>query len=166
MLPMMYPSHYSSTHLPNVPRPNVMPEETVFRSAGMARLRNDRLRETGIEPARVIVWLQAFQAPWLRDGVQYGPEEIRQQMKAVHDVGFEDWILWHPGSRYEPFLAGLEARAEPRAAAAYEPPADALSTVNRLENHAVRDARERAVEQAMGDTTDPEAAAEARAGPE
>jgi hypothetical protein len=164
MLPMMYPSHYYSTHLPDVPRPNAMPYETVFKSAGMARLRNDRLRETGIEPARVIVWLQAFQAPWLRDGVQYGPEEIRQQKKAVYDVGFDDWILWHPGSRYEPFLAGLEARAEPRAAATYEPPADVLATVNRLENQGVRDARERAVQQAMGDTTDPEAAAEARAG--
>jgi len=166
MLPMMYPSHYYSTHLPNVPRPNAMPYETVFKSAGMARLRNDRLRETGIEPARVIVWLQAFQAPWLRDGVQYGPEEIRQQKRAVYDVGFEDWILWHPGSRYEPFLAGLERRAEPRAATTYDPPADVLATVNRLENQGVRDARERAVQQAMGDTTDPEAAAEARAGSE
>src|SRR5690606_39106590 len=65
MLPMMYPSHYLSTHLPGVPRPNAMPYETVFKSAGMARMRNDRLREMGVEPARIIVWLQAFQATWL-----------------------------------------------------------------------------------------------------
>lgn len=164
MLPMMYPSHYYATHLPNVPRPNAMPYETVFKSAGMARLRNDRLREMGREPARVIVWLQAFQAPWLRDGVQYGPEEIRLQKQGVYDVGFEDWVLWHPGSQYEPFLAGLERTTESRAVASYEPPDDVLATVNRLENQGVRDARQRAVEQARGDTVDPEAAEEARTG--
>jgi len=166
MLPMMYPSHYYSTHLPNVPRPNAMPYETVFKSAGMARIRNDRLEEIGLEPARVIVWLQAFQAPWLRDGVEYGPEEIRRQKQAVYDVGFEDWILWHPGSRYEPFIGGLERRAESRASGNYEPPEDVLATVNRFENQGVRAARERAVEQARGDTTDPEAAQEARTGGE
>jgi hypothetical protein len=164
MLPMMYPSHYFPTHLPNVPRPNAMPYETVYKSAGMARIRNDRLREAGLEPARVIVWLQAFQAPWLRDGVEYGPEEIRRQKQAVYDVGFEDWILWHPGSRYEPFLAGLERTTGPRAAATYEPPDDVLAAVNRFENQGVRDARQRAIDQARGDTTDPEAAQEARTG--
>jgi hypothetical protein len=164
MLPMMYPSHYFSTHLPNVPRPNAMPYETVYKSAGMARLRNDRLREMGVEPARVIVWLQAFQAPWLRDGVRYGPEEIRRQKQAVYDVGFEDWILWHPGSQYEPFLAGLDRTTESRASASYEPPEDVLATVDRFERQGVREARERAVEQARGDTTDPEAAREARTG--
>lgn len=148
MLPMMYPSHYFATHLPNVPRPNAMPYETLYKSAGMARIRNDRLREEGIEPARVIVWLQAFQAPWLRDGVQYGPEEIRQQKRGVYEVGFDDWILWHPGSQYEPFLGGLERTTESRAASSYEPPADVLGAVNRFENQGVRDARQRALEQA------------------
>jgi hypothetical protein len=164
MLPMMYPSHYYSTHLPNVPRPNAMPYETIFKSAGMARLRNDRLRQDGIEPARVIVWLQAFQAPWLRDGVQYGPEEIRKQKQGVYDVGFDDWILWHPGSQYEPFLGGLERTTESRAAASYEPPADVRASVDRFENRGVREARERAIEQAHGDIVDPEAAQEARTG--
>jgi hypothetical protein len=164
MLPMMYPSHYYSTHLPNVPRPNAMPYETVFKSAGMARIRNDRLREAGIEPARIIVWLQAFQAPWLRDGVQYGPEEIRLQKQGVYDVGLDDWILWHPGSQYEPFIAGLDRTAEPRAVDSYTPPDDVLAAVNRLENQGVREARQRAIEQAHGQTVDPEAAEEARAG--
>jgi hypothetical protein len=164
MLPMMYPSHYFATHLPNVPRPNAMPYETIFKSAGMARIRTDRLREVGIEPARVIVWLQAFQAPWLRDGVEYGAEEIRRQKQGVYDVGFDDWILWHPGSRYEPFLGGLERVTVSRASPSYDPPADVLAAVNRFENQGVRDARERAVQQARGETTDPEAAAEARTG--
>ncbi len=164
ILPMMYPSHYFATHLPNVPRPNAMPYETIFKSAGMARIRSDRMREAGVEPARVVVWLQAFQAPWLRDGVSYGAEEVRQQKQGVYDVGLEDWILWHPGSQYEPFLAALEPETTSRAAAGYDPPGDVLAAVESFERQGVREARERAVEQARGDTTDPEAAVEARAG--
>lgn len=166
MLPMMYPSHYFSTHLPNVPRPNAMPYETVFKSAGMARLRNDRLRDAGIDPARVIVWLQAFQAPWLRDGVTYGDEEVRRQKQGVYDAGFDDWILWHPGSQYEPFLGALERETASHAVEPYDPPGDVLSTVESLERQGVREARERAAEQARGQTRDPEAAREARTGGE
>jgi hypothetical protein len=147
ILPMMYPSHYYPTHLPNVPRPHAMPYETVFKSAGMARLRNDRLREAGLEPARVIVWLQAFQATWLGDGIEYGPEEVRKQKQGVYDVGFDDWILWHPGSRYQPFVGGLDRATESRASESYQPPADVLSLVDRFESLGTREAREEAVSQ-------------------
>src|SRR5690606_5771986 len=96
----------------------------------------------------VIAWLQAFQAPWLRDGIEYGPEELRLQKKAVYDVGLNDWILWHPGSQFEPFLPALEPTAESRAVADYQPPADVLAQVDRFETLGVNEARERAVEQA------------------
>ncbi|MGH7554858.1 MAG: putative glycoside hydrolase, partial [Longimicrobiales bacterium] len=59
VLPMVYPSHYYSTHLKNVPRPNRMPYETVFTSVGIGVTRLQRLREAGAQPARVIPWLQA-----------------------------------------------------------------------------------------------------------
>jgi hypothetical protein len=166
ILPMMYPSHYLRTHLPGVPRPDLMPYETIFKSAGMARIRNDRLREVGVEPARVIVWLQAFTANWLGAGNHqtYGPQQLRDQKRGVYEVGFDDWILWHPGSRYDHILGGLEREARSSAAASYSPPQDVLSTVDRFENQGVRAARERAAEQARGDTTDPEAAQAARTG--
>src|SRR5690606_41678401 len=106
----------------------------------MARMRNDRLREMGVEPARIIVWLQAFQATWLRDGVEYGPEESRLQKNAVYDVGLDDWILWHPGSQYEPFLAGLESTAESHAKAEYTPPAEVLAAVHRADTAGNRNA--------------------------
>ncbi|MBA2668800.1 MAG: putative glycoside hydrolase, partial [Gemmatimonadetes bacterium] len=108
ILPMMYPSHYFATHLPNVPTPDLMPYETIFKSAGIARIRNDRMREPGVQPARVIVWLQAFSATWLRNHQAYGPQQLRDQKRGMYEVGFEDWILWHPGSRYEHVAAGLE----------------------------------------------------------
>jgi hypothetical protein len=166
ILPMMYPSHYLPTHLPGVPKPDLMPYETVFKSAGMARLRTDRLREAGVQPARVIPWLQAFSAPWLgRNHQKYGPEQIRQQKQAVYDVGFEDWILWHPGSLYAPFLDGIEpGEAQARAKPAYTPPPEVLRAVELFERQGVGAARERAAGQARGDVVDPEAARAARTG--
>jgi hypothetical protein len=166
ILPMMYPSHYFSTHLPNVPTPDLMPYETIFKSAGMARIRNDRMKEAGVTPARVIVWLQAFTASWLRNHQEYGPQQLRDQKRGVYAVGFDDWILWHPGSRYEHVAGALERELRSHAAAEYTPPADVLATVDRFERQGVRDARERAAEQARGQTTDPEAARAARTGEE
>ena len=64
-------------------------------------------------------------------------------------MGLEDWILWHPGSNYEPFVAGLErGEAQSRAKKNYTPPADVMSWLNRFEREGVRAARERAAEQA------------------
>jgi hypothetical protein len=165
ILPMMYPSHYFPTHLPGVRRPDHMPYETLFKSAGMARLRNDRLAEAGVKPARVIPWLQAFSATWVRNHQPYGPEQLRQQKQGVYDVGFDDWVLWSAGSKYEGIYAGLErGEAQSRKKPQYTPPADVLQWVNRFEREGVRAAREKAVQQARGDVTDPAAAQAAHTG--
>ena len=166
ILPMMYPSHYLPTHLPGVPRPDLMPYEVLYKSAGMAVVRNDKLREVGVRPARVIPWLQAFTATWMATHQEYGPEQLRQQKQGVYDVGLDDWILWHPGSRYEPFVAGLERTTESRAKSGYTPPGDIASVLALFERQGVSEARERAAEQARGDTRDLEAARAARTGAE
>ncbi|MFL5540294.1 MAG: putative glycoside hydrolase [Longimicrobiaceae bacterium] len=163
--PMMYPSHYLSSHLPGVPRPDLMPYQTLFKSAGMARIRNDRLREVGVTPARVNVWLQAFNATWLgRNHQDYGPQQLREQKQGVYDVGFEDWILWNPGSHYEQVAAGLERTTVSRRKPQYAPPADVLATVNLFDRQGVRTAREKAAQQARGRIADPAAAQAARQG--
>jgi len=166
LLPMMYPSHYFSTHLPGVPRPDLMPYEVLYKSAGMARVRSDQLQTAGVRPARVIPWLQAFSATWLgRNHQTYGPQQLRDQKRGVYDVGFDDWILWHPGSKYDHILDGLE-RGEPqsRRKPEYTPPADVQAWLNRFEREGVAAARQRAVEQAHGRTSDPQAAQAARTG--
>jgi len=165
ILPMMYPSHYIPTHLPGVPRPDLMPYETLFKSAGMARLRNDRLRSVGVTPARVIPWLQAFSAPWLgRNHQEYGGTQVRQQKQGAYDVGFDDWILWHPGSKYDHILSGLEPETASRAKPQYTPPPEVLRTVDLFERQGVSEAREKAAAQARGDVSDPAAAQAARTG--
>jgi hypothetical protein len=162
--PMMYPSHYLPTHLPGVKKPDLMPYETLYKSAGMARLRAERMQEVGVRPARVVVWIQGFTATWLRDHLTYGPEEIRKQKQGVYDVGFEDWVIWHPGSKYESLLAGLDRSTAARAKADYQPPADVLATVDLFEKRGVKRARQKAAKQARGETSDETAAREAKTG--
>jgi hypothetical protein len=45
---------------------------------------------------------------------KYGPREIEEQKRAIYDAGYDSWILWNPGARYESFLPGLEKTTESR----------------------------------------------------
>jgi len=166
ILPMMYPSHYFPTHLPGVRKPDLMPYEVLFKSAGMARWRNDKLQEAGVQPARIMPWLQAFSAPWLgRNHQKYGAEQLRQQKKGVYDVGLEDWVLWHPGSNYEHIVAGLEpGEARSHKVASYTPPPDVMAWLNQFEREGMGQGRAKAVQQARGDVVDPAAAQAAKTG--
>ena len=101
LLPMVYPSHYPRGAF-NLPRPNAEPYKVIFAAINRARERDDKMGIRSAEHVRP--WLQAFslgQPP-------YGPAEIRAQKQGVYDAGYDGWVLWHPGSKYEPFMAGLE----------------------------------------------------------
>ena len=50
--------------------------------------------------ASVRPWLQDFTATWVSGHIEYGPEQIRQQIQAVYDAGYEEWILWNAANRY------------------------------------------------------------------
>ena len=54
---------------------------------------------TGVQ-ATVRPWLQDFTATWVNGHISYGPEEIRAQIQAVYDAGYEEWILWNAANRY------------------------------------------------------------------
>jgi len=102
LLPMVYPSHYPRGAL-GVARPNADPYTIVNKAIARAKQRNEAL---GLQGERVRPYLQAFslgQPP-------YGAAEVRQQIKAVYDAGYNGWVLWHPGSKYEPFMAALERK--------------------------------------------------------
>jgi hypothetical protein len=100
LLPMTYPSHYPPGSL-NVAHPNAEPYAIVHAAIVSAHERDIKLGLTG---ERVRPWLQAFTlgAP------AYGPAEILEQKRAVYDAGYDGWVLWNPGSKYEPFLSALE----------------------------------------------------------
>ncbi|MDP9348640.1 MAG: putative glycoside hydrolase, partial [Gemmatimonadota bacterium] len=141
LLPMVYPSHYFPTHLPGVRRPNRMPYETVRTSVGMGVIRNQRLREAGLTPARIIPWIQAFSAPWVDRGFRYGPEQASAQMRAVYELGLEDWIFWQAGSNYDAVAAAFARETAPRAGR-FEPPQNLLRIVDRFDREGAAQARE------------------------
>lgn len=95
--PMVYPSHYGSSVF-GLEVPDAHPYETV-----LAALEGSREELAGIpEERRAIVrpWLQAFTATWVNGHISYEGEQIRQQIQAVYDAGYEEWILWNAVNRY------------------------------------------------------------------
>lgn len=95
--PMVYPSHYGNGVF-GLAVPDAQPYETVLAAM------NDSAEElSGIpEEKRAVVrpWLQAFTANWVDGYISYGGEQIRQQIQAVYDAGYEEWILWNASNRY------------------------------------------------------------------
>ncbi|TVP76585.1 MAG: GTP-binding protein [Gemmatimonadales bacterium] len=91
ILPMIYPSHYYAGSF-GLDHPNAHPY-TVVRLALEAALRRSGEVEGA---ARIIPWLQDFSLGEPR----YGAEEVRAQIRAVHDVGIQEWILWNASGRY------------------------------------------------------------------
>ena len=87
--PMVYPSHYDTGSY-GISNPNASPYETV--TAAMKDTAK-RLAGTG-----------AMGRPWLQDfslqGVEYGVERVKAQIKAAEEQGFAEWILWDPSLKY------------------------------------------------------------------
>ena len=98
VLPMTYPSHYAPGSY-GIAVPNAHPYEVITHA-----LQDAKRRTAGITgAARIVPWYQDFTlgAP------RYGVEQVRAQIRAGHDAGFDDWLLWNPGSRYT--IAALAA---------------------------------------------------------
>ncbi|HSJ63596.1 MAG TPA: putative glycoside hydrolase [Gemmatimonadaceae bacterium] len=105
LLPMVYPSHYPRGAF-GLDRPNAQPYEVIKTAIARARERNEALGLPAGEQVRP--WLQAFslgQPP-------YEAHHVREQIRGVYDAGYRGWILWHPGTKYGPFLAALEAKRD------------------------------------------------------
>ena len=101
LLPMVYPSHYPRGSF-NIGHPNAEPYQVLKIALTRARERDEKL---GIKtPEHVRPYLQAFSL----GPPHYGPEQIEAQKKATYDSGFDGWVLWSPGSKYEEFLPAIE----------------------------------------------------------
>jgi len=100
MLPMVYPSHYPPGSF-QLPHPNADPYDVIHIAISRARERDEKL---GIKSEHVRPWLQAFSIGLPK----YGPHELEEQKRAVYDSGYDGWVLWEPGSRYDKFLPALE----------------------------------------------------------
>ena len=91
VLPMTYPSHYAPGSY-GIALPNAHPYEIIGHA-----LRDAKRRTAGIAgAARIVPWYQDFTLGPPR----YGAAQVRAQIRAGHDAGFDEWLLWNPGSRY------------------------------------------------------------------
>lgn len=118
--PMVYPSHYNNG-VYNIEVPDKAPYDTVYQAMRISReklegvdigngmqtvsgqeleavLQNAAAEEA--QTAGVRVWIQDFTATWLKDYISYGAEEVRAQIQAVYDAGYEEWILWNAKMNY------------------------------------------------------------------
>jgi hypothetical protein len=107
VLPMVYPSHYPRGSF-GLASPNAEPRKVISIALTRARQRDQKLGITA--PEHVRPWLQAFTL----GKPPYGPAELEAQKQGTYDAGYDGWVLWHPGSKYEPFVPALEKELEPR----------------------------------------------------
>ena len=91
VLPMVYPSHFAPGTY-KIGNPNANPYLTIDRAM------KDIKRRTANIPnaAKIVPWYQDFTL----GPPHYYAEQVRAQMKAGYDNGFQSWILWNPRSSY------------------------------------------------------------------
>lgn len=109
--PMVYPSHYGPYNY-NIPIPDAEPYRLVLAAMQSSRkvlagvpINDGKEELASLEPlegvkARVRPWLQDFTATWVKGHIPYGDDEIRAQIQAVYDAGYEEWILWNAANKY------------------------------------------------------------------
>lgn len=91
VLPMVYPSHFAPGSY-KIGNPNARPYDVINGAMKDVAKRTAGIRNAG----RIIPWYQDF----TMGPPPYYAEQVRAQMKAGYDNGFQSWILWNPGSRY------------------------------------------------------------------
>ncbi|MCD8370741.1 MAG: putative glycoside hydrolase [Clostridiales bacterium] len=116
--PMIYPSHYADGNY-GIDHPDLHPYETIRAAL------EDSCRELyaagldGSSVAAVRPWLQDFTASWLASHIPYGADEVRTQIQAVYDSGYDEWLLWDASCHYSwDGLLTPEAAVEESAAVA------------------------------------------------
>ncbi len=110
--PMVYPSHYAKGQQVNgvtFAKPDFEPYQVVLQTLLKAK---DRISAIPDYNAIVRPYLQDFTASYLREGdyQEYGAKQVREQIQAVYDAGYEEWILWDGRNTYT--VEALEAATE------------------------------------------------------
>jgi hypothetical protein len=84
--PMVYPSHFAKGEY-GIKDPNREPYQIIRRSLADYKR---RLPKKEVRP-----WLQDFSL-----GVHYGVDQVKAQIKAARELGYEDFLLWNAGNHY------------------------------------------------------------------
>lgn len=111
--PMVYPSHYSDGYF-GIGHPDMEPYSTVRAALRGSVSELKKYRKEDVRQAVVRPWLQDFTASYLKNHIEYGPDQIREQIQAVYDAGYDQWILWNASCNYSwhGLRTGEEAKEE------------------------------------------------------
>jgi len=112
--PMIYPSHYANDAKKGImsngvgqkingivfTKPDLEPYKVMYNALVSTKA---KIAEVPGYKAKVRPYLQAFTAKYLPNGYYqtYGPQQVKEQIKAVYDSGYEEWILWDPSNKYQ-----------------------------------------------------------------
>ncbi|WP_052702891.1 putative glycoside hydrolase [Paenibacillus beijingensis] len=118
--PMTYPSHYSQG-VYGIPNPDLSPYATIRSAMTDAVGRNRQLGCNRGQPAGIRPWLQSFTATWIHPHLVYGRREVLLQIKAAHDAGVEEYLLWNPRCVY-PLMEDKRWENGPNGALSARPP--------------------------------------------
>lgn len=96
--PMIYPSHYGNGYY-GIDYPDTQPYKLIM---GALKDSNKVLNQIPEGEHRAVVrpWLQDFTASWLKHYIRYEAAEVREQIEAVYDSGYEEWLLWNGAMNY------------------------------------------------------------------
>ncbi|NBD26039.1 putative glycoside hydrolase [Paenibacillus glycinis] len=96
--PMIYPSHYGTGWF-GVKDPDTNPYATI---AGAMKDTHKKLDPIGSYKPVIRPWIQDFTASWLGKGhyIAYGKPQVDAQIKALHESGVDEYLLWNAGNRY------------------------------------------------------------------
>lgn len=98
--PMVYPSHYSTGWF-GAKDPDKEPYKTIKGSMVDTFKKLDEIKDESQRPI-VRPWIQDFTASWLGSGhyAKYGKAEVDAQIKAMADMGVDEYLLWNASNRY------------------------------------------------------------------
>ncbi|MEG0216084.1 MAG: putative glycoside hydrolase, partial [Hungatella sp.] len=110
--PMIYPSHYGDGNF-GIDHPDTQPYDTILAALRKSQIDLKSYEVEGKSQAIVRPWLQDFTASYLAHHIPYGDQEIRAQIQAVYDAGYDEWILWSAACKYH--WGGLKTPEEAEA---------------------------------------------------
>ena len=96
--PMVYPSHYGDGYY-GIDYPDCHPYELVYHAL-MDSQKVLYMLDPEENKAEVRPWLQDFTATWVTHHLKYGEKEVRDEINAVYDAGYSQWLLWNAGIVY------------------------------------------------------------------
>lgn len=97
--PMIYPSHYGDGNF-GIEHPDTQPYDTILAALTMSKKDLAGGKKEGAHQAVVRPWLQDFTASYLKHYIKYGSKEVREQIQAVYDSGYDEWLLWSAANKY------------------------------------------------------------------